>query len=163
MNPVGPIPTREQTDPMVHGTDQGRSWTQPQADDCCSCPEAFGCPLASGHPGRHSRRGNHQVNRNEQGVSTIQLDAVEEETGKSRPFSRRACLKGHRYFRWVRLPACCRLECGIWVTEPVNGLATEPDKSLAPQTSGVAACWVMQSNTRPWYLSLLIILENIMI
>ena len=87
------------------------------------------------------------MNWNAQGVSTIQPDAVGEEAGTSRPMVHWVGLKGHRFKRWVRLPACCRLECGIWVTEPVNGPATEPDKSLAPQTSGVAACWVMQSRT----------------
>ncbi|MCY4249813.1 MAG: hypothetical protein OXC82_05170 [Rhodobacteraceae bacterium] len=57
-------------------------------------------------------------------VAAIQLDAVCEETGTGRPISRRVHLKGHRFFRWVRLPSWRRLECGIW--------ATEPDRSLAP-------------------------------
>ena len=85
------------------------------------------------------------MNRNEQAVSTIQPDAVGEEAGTGRPIGYWVYLQGYRYIRWVRLPACCRLECGIWVTEPIHGLATEPDKSLAPQSRGVPACCVMQS------------------
>ena len=67
-----------------------------------------------------------------------QPDAVVEETGTDQPlFGEGFARNGTAIIDGFGSPECHRHECGIWVMELAEGLATEPDESLVP--------WVMVS------------------
>ncbi len=74
-----------------------------------------------------------------------QPDAVVEETGTDQPlFGEGFARNGTVIIDGFGSPECHRHECGIWVMELAEGLATEPDESLVPWVNGVPAYGVMQ-------------------
>ncbi len=107
-------------------------------NDRSSGSKVASSPVEVSYQGRGAGRSDNHLKPLKQRVSTINWTQLWRKPGQANRLWNGFASNGNVIIDRFDFPECCRHECGIGVRELACGSATEPDKSLVLQSSGIS-------------------------